>query len=76
MNVHKPLLLTARGAAELLGVSRRRVYGLIGSGDFPADVVIRLGRAIRFSRPRLLAWLGSEESAEGPGGSETDGQSR
>ncbi len=51
------LLLRADEAADLLGVSARAIYRLIAEHKIPDDLVVRLGRSVRISRPRLLAWL-------------------
>ncbi len=51
-------LLTAKEIAEILGVKLPRVYELARRNDiFPAGVVIRLGRQIRFSEPALRQWV-------------------
>ena len=47
-------LLTADDVAGLLGVKRSTVYELTRSGRLPA---VKVGRAIRFLRPDLEAWL-------------------
>ncbi len=64
-----PLLLAVPRAAALLGLSPRRLYDLAASGALPEGIVIRLGRTVRISRPRLLRWL------EGEGLEGTDGKS-
>ena len=51
----QPILLTAQQAAEFLGVSVRFVYKLMNSGRMPRP--IRLGRALRFRREELNAWV-------------------
>jgi excisionase family DNA binding protein len=50
-----PLLLRVPEAAELLAVSRTKVYQLIASGDIP---VVRIGKSVRVARRELerLAW--------------------
>lgn len=58
----KPLLADVSWAAPLLGLSFREFYRLAGTpGGFPEGIVVRLGRRVRVSRPRLLAWLGMNE---------------
>jgi predicted DNA-binding transcriptional regulator AlpA len=66
------LLLRAEEAAAILGLSLRELYrvGTLPPGSpgaLPAGVVVRIGRRVRFSRPRLEAWLGT--NGEGGGGS-------
>jgi excisionase family DNA binding protein len=56
------LLLTVREASRLLGLSERRLYALIAEKALPEGVVVRLGRAIRLSAPRLRRWLGVDAS--------------
>ncbi len=58
------LLLDAEEVAPLLGLGLRETYRVASipagqPGAFPPGVVIRLGRRVRFSRPRLLEWLGA-----------------
>ena len=67
---YESMLMTVREAAPLLGLSERRLYALVAQGALPEGLVIRLGRAIRLSGPRLRRWLGAEsahvEGYEGP----------
>ena len=49
------LALTAEEVAELLGISRAHVFRLQSSGRLPRP--IRLGRAVRWPRITLEAWL-------------------
>ena len=49
------LALTAEEVAELLGISRAHVFRLQSSGKLPKP--IRLGRAVRWPRTTLEAWL-------------------
>lgn len=53
-------LLTAHEVAELLGVSHEYVWQLSREGRIPT---IRLGRARRYRRASILAWLARLESA-------------
>ena len=50
-----PEVITVDEAADLLRVDRRTVYSLIKRGKIPG--VRRVGRSIRLSRTKLLAWL-------------------
>lgn len=47
-------LLTANEVAELLGVHENWVYAAANAGRMPS---MRIGRARRFSRGQLEAWL-------------------
>jgi len=49
-----PRLLTAERVAEATGIPLARVYELARLGDIPT---VRLGRAVRFSEPALMAWI-------------------
>lgn len=60
----EPLLLTVQEAAGLLRVSPRRLYALIAQRMLPEGVVVRFGRAVRVSKPRLRCWLGADGLAE------------
>jgi excisionase family DNA binding protein len=55
-----PLVLSVDDVARLLRVDRKTVYAAIARGEIPG--ARRLGKAIRFSRDAVLAWL-----AEGQG---------
>lgn len=50
-------LLRVREVAALLGVSRSRVYDLIGKGAIPA---IRIDGALRVPRSAWDEWLGAK----------------
>jgi predicted DNA-binding transcriptional regulator AlpA len=52
----EPALLDARGVAALLAVSERTVWGLHSSGRL-GPTPVSLGRARRWSRAELLAWI-------------------
>lgn len=49
-----PSLLTIEEVAEILRVSKSKVYELSHHNDFPA---IRSGRRIRIPRDRLFEWI-------------------
>jgi excisionase family DNA binding protein len=52
---NEQLVLTAEEVAELLCISRAHVFRLQSSGHLPRP--IRLGRAVRWPRAVLEAWL-------------------
>lgn len=58
------LLLTVPETAGLLRLSPRRLYALIAEHKIPEGIVVRLGRAVRVSQPRLRSWLGADMSPE------------
>jgi len=49
-----PILVDAKAAAAMLGISRTHLFALKASGRLPAP--IRLGRAIRWNRETLIQW--------------------
>ena len=49
-----PILVDAKDAAALLGISRAHLHNLRSSGRIPKPE--RLGRAVRWSVEELLAW--------------------
>lgn len=51
-------IMTVPEAAAFLRVGKNAVYDLVARGKIPHR---RVGRAIRFSRAALLAWLGAAE---------------
>ena len=55
-----PLVLTIPAAAELLGISTDLAYDLARRNELPGAV--HLGRRWVVSRPRLMAWLGVQDS--------------
>jgi excisionase family DNA binding protein len=51
-------LRDANFAAEILSVTRQRIYELVRENFFPAGVVVRLGtRQLRFHEEALLEWI-------------------
>lgn len=56
-----PLIMTADEAAEMLRVSKQTVYEEATSGRLPAR---RIGRAWRFYRPAVLAYLQAADRVE------------
>ena len=57
----EPELLHIEEAARLLRIGRSRAYALAATGELPG--VIRLGRSLRVSRRRLIAWIDNQTSA-------------
>ena len=55
-----PEVLDVREAAALLRVGKNAVYEAVARNEIPHR---RIGKAIRFSRGALLAWLGRAEGA-------------
>ena len=55
-----PLTLNAREAAEVLRISKSKVYELAQSESFPA---IRIGKRVVIPRDKLIQWMNSQ--AEG-----------
>lgn len=49
--------ITAQEIAELLNLPLPRIYEVTRKGFFPAGVVLRIGRQIRYNRESLMAWL-------------------
>jgi excisionase family DNA binding protein len=49
-------LMTADAVADMLAVSRARVYELART-RFPKDVTVRLGRRMRFNGEALKKWI-------------------
>jgi excisionase family DNA binding protein len=47
-------MLRVRHLASMLGLSVRRVYQLIGTGELPS---IRVGRSVLIPRPAWKSWL-------------------
>lgn len=56
------LLLTVPETAALLRLSPRRLYALIAQRMLPESLIVRFGRAVRVSQPRLRCWLGADEA--------------
>lgn len=52
----KPLLV-AEQVEPILQVSKQRIYEMARCGIFPAGVVVRLGRQVRFDEDALREWL-------------------
>ena len=58
----KPLLV-AEQVEPILQVSKQRIYEMARCGIFPAGVVVRLGRQVRFDEDALREWLRTGGSA-------------
>jgi excisionase family DNA binding protein len=54
MNRCEPELLRVKEAAELLSVSRTKMYEMAEKGEVP---VVRIGAAVRIPRKKLLEWI-------------------
>ena len=52
-----PLTLNAREAAQVLRISKSKVYELAQSGSFPA---IRIGKRVVIPRDKLIEWLNNQ----------------
>lgn len=52
-----PLTLNAREAAEVLRISKSKVYELAHSESFPA---IRIGKRVVIPRDKLIEWMNSQ----------------
>lgn len=50
------LALSVADVAKLLDVSQRHIWKMLASGRFGPQPA-RLGRAVRFSRAELVAWI-------------------
>ena len=59
------MTLSVREAAELIGISRPKMYELIHSHEIPS---IHIGKKITISRKALMDWL-SEGETNAPSGS-------
>lgn len=59
----EPLLIRPAEAAELLGVSRSKLYQLAQAGEVQG--VVRLGGSVRLHRPTLEAWLADQAAMNG-----------
>lgn len=51
-----PIGLNAAAAAALIGISQSHFFSLLATGRI-GPTAIRLGRAKRYLRPEILAWL-------------------
>ncbi len=56
--VMQPLLLTVEQVAQVLNMSRSKVYELINADDLP---VLRFGRSVRVRVSALERWLDLQE---------------
>ena len=52
-----PLTLNAREAAEVLRISKSKVYELAQSESFPA---IRIGKRVVIPRDKLIEWMNAQ----------------
>ena len=61
----QPLLVRAEEVAELLDVSRSKVFAMMASGELPG--VVRIGRSVRVSRASLERWVRERSGDETTG---------
>ena len=52
-----PLTLNAREAAEVLRISKSKVYELAQSDSFPA---VRIGKRVVIPRDKLIQWMNNQ----------------
>jgi len=52
-----PLLINAREAARLLGLSERTLWSMTASGEIPH---VRIRRSVRYSPHDLAAWIAAK----------------
>lgn len=52
-----PLTLNAREAAEILRISKSKIYELAQSESFPA---IRIGKRVVIPRDKLIQWMNDQ----------------
>ena len=55
-----PPVLKVNSVARVLRVNRKTVYEMVRLKTIPG--VVRMGRALRFSRDALLDWLGARRA--------------
>jgi len=60
---HARIAYTVKDAARLVSLSARQLYRLIASGEFPAEGVIREGRAVRVYGGALSDWIEEKRQA-------------
>lgn len=60
------LLIGVDEVAEITGLRPATVYELTRRGTFGRGIVVKLGRSVRFNKPRLMAFLdeGGDLAAE------------
>jgi excisionase family DNA binding protein len=56
---HQQLLLRPSEVAEMLGLSRSKIFELLAAGELP---VVRIGRATRVAREGLELWVAEQTS--------------
>ena len=57
-----PLTLNVREAAEVLRISKSKVYELAQSESFPA---IRIGKRVVIPRDKLIQWMNDQAEVSG-----------
>ena len=57
-----PLTLKAREAAEVLRISKSKVYELARTESFPA---VRIGKRIVIPRDKLIEWMNGQAEVSG-----------
>lgn len=68
MNENK-MLLDASGLSDYLSLPRSSIYTMVSRRKLPG--VVKLGRALRFERTTIDAWVAGQRVESGPGTSLT-----
>ncbi len=67
--IGKPLLITAREAAQLLSISERTLWDITNRGDLRR---VKVGRLVRYDPRDLKAWIESVKVEAGYGSDEQE----
>jgi len=57
----EPMLLRPMDVADLLGISKSKIYELLASGAIPS---IRIGKSIRIPTEELRKWVATHTQSE------------
>ncbi|MBI4423556.1 MAG: helix-turn-helix domain-containing protein [Elusimicrobia bacterium] len=58
-----PRLLSVPELCRYLSMPRRTVYGYVARGRFPPGAVRRIGRALRFEKTAIDAWVSAQPTS-------------
>lgn len=59
------LLLDASGLSDYLSISRASIYTMVSRRKMPG--IVKLGRALRFEKTTIDAWVAAQRAEKGPG---------
>jgi predicted DNA-binding transcriptional regulator AlpA len=62
----KPRLLNVDGLSRYISMPTASIYTYVSLGKIPASCIRRIGRALKFDREAIDAWVAEQGAHQGP----------